>query len=238
QLRQGTDSPGLRGPRRFGVRLQSGLRRGHDAHRPRSAGAGEVPEARSRPAGHPSFPKARGKAGGRSLGPDHGRGSALAHDAGRRGDGQGKVHALVPRAGHPADPSERGGFPPFPGSEPHVEVAGGPVSSVRAGTGDAAGFRSAPSGRKTQGGSRAGARGDSHVDGGDPPLTFPKEGADRSTAPSWAPAGQQPRPAPFYSFLRAGVSARTVPRPEVIDSSPLCSGSPHSSSATVGSSRP
>ncbi len=146
----------FRGARRLGLRLQSRLWRGHDPHRPRGAGAAQVSARRQGAAGQPALPEAGRQAGGRSLGADHRRGSPLAGDRGGEGHRQGEVHALVHRAGDPADPAEPGDLPPVPGGQPHAQGADGAVPSGRAGTGPAAGLRAAADAAQAAGGSGTG----------------------------------------------------------------------------------
>ena len=66
------------------------------------------------------FQKRGRQAGRRPLGADHRRGPPLAGDAGGQDHPQGEDHALVHRAGDPADPAERGCLPPLPGGQPHA----------------------------------------------------------------------------------------------------------------------
>ena len=56
---------GVRGARRLGLRLQPGLRRGHDAGRPRGAGAAALPARGRRPPRQPPLPEAGREAGRR-----------------------------------------------------------------------------------------------------------------------------------------------------------------------------
>ncbi len=139
----------------------------------------------------PAVPEAARQAGGRLLGAHHGRGPALARDAGRPDHGQGEVHALVHRAGDPADPPERGGLPPLPGGQPHAEVARRPVPPQGPGAGAEAGVRwpEAAHGAAADGsGPRSASRDDFHR--GHPPLIQSPRGAGRPRRDGRHPASR------------------------------------------------